>query len=184
MSSKKAPESKRKFKYLPLTLSIGTLGGIATPLVLRGTPLPAKRGYVFSTASDNQEAVEIEVVMGERPIAKRNLEIGTFYLKGITKAPRGVPQIAVTFEVDQECRVKVNALEKDSGLQISVESEGAQPHLSEHDIRQLLQQAEESRSEDEKVLKLAEARTRAEALIHRADSLTRTSRSRSSKHTG
>lgn len=169
MSNKKAPESKRRFKYLPLTLSIETLGGIATPLVLRGTPLPARRSQVFSTASDNQEAIEINVVMGESPIADRNLHIATFLLSGIPQALRGIPQIFVTYAVDQECKVRVNAVEKKSGLEISAESGDAQPHLSDHEIRQLLQQAEANRAEDQKLLKLAESRPRAEGAISKAE---------------
>lgn len=168
MPNEKAPGSGKKFKYLPLTLSIETLGGIATPLVLRGTPLPASRSETFSTASDNQKDVEIKVLMGESPIAERNLRIATFILSEIPQASRGVPRIAVTFEVDQECKVKVSAVEKRSGSKISVESEDAQPHLSDHEVRRLLQQAEENRAEDQKLLKSIEANNRAEEVISRA----------------
>jgi hypothetical protein len=169
MSSEKEPRSKRKFRYLPLTLSIETLGGIATPLVLRGTPLPASRSKVFSTASDNQEAVEIKVMMGESPIAARNLHVASFTLSGIPQARRAEPRIVVNFEVDQECKVKASAVEKTSDSKIVAESEDAQPHLSDHEIRQLLQEAETHRTEDQKLLKLVEANNRAEEVISKTE---------------
>jgi hypothetical protein len=175
MSNEKEPGSRRKFSYLPLTLSIETLGGIATPFILRGTPLPARRTKTFSTADDNQESIEIKVLMGESPIAQRDLHVASFTLGGIPQARRGEPQIVVTFEVDRECKVKVSAVEKRSGSKISAESEDAQPHLSDHEIRQLLQQAETNRAEDQKWLKLAEARVRAEEVIDMAEARLRES---------
>jgi hypothetical protein len=107
--------------------------------------------------------------MGESPIAERNLHIARFTLTGITPAPKAAPEIVVTFEVDQECKVKASAVEEKSGLKALVESEDAKIHLSDDEIRQLLQQAEANRTEDQKLLKSLEARNRAEALIHRAE---------------
>ena len=107
-----------QFDFLPLTVSIETLGGVSTPLILRGTPLPAKRSQTFSTAADNQPSVEIKVLLGERLLANKNIEIGACMLKDIPPASRGQPQISVTFEVDRFCNVKVEAVELKSGGKI------------------------------------------------------------------
>ncbi len=107
--------AEREFAFLPLTIGIETLGGISTPIVLRGTPLPATRAQVFSTASDNQPSVEINILMGDSPIAKRNISVAKFMLKEIPNLPRGEPQIEVTFQVDRKCRITASALEKSTG---------------------------------------------------------------------
>lgn len=159
----------RTFRFLPLTLRIETLGGIATPLVLRGTPLPARRSQLFSTVVDNQESVEIRVLMGESPIARNNLQAQTFNLSGIPKAARGEPQIVVTFEVDQACNVTASATEKSSGREATVEFDDTQPYLTDNEIKRLLQQAEATRAEDEKLLKLTEAKNKADSVIARAE---------------
>jgi len=166
-------EERRKrtitFKFLPLTLRIKTLGGIATPLALRGTPLPTRRTKVFSTANDNQETVEIEVLIGESPIANNNVKVQTFSLTGIPKAARGEPQILVTFEVDQACNVTAIAMEKGSGRKVAVQFSDTQRHLTDSEIKRLLQQAEANRAEDEKALKLIEAKNKADSLIAKAE---------------
>ena len=154
---------------LPLTISIETLGGISTPLVLRGTPLPTKRTQVFSTASDNQHTVLITVLMGESPLAAMNLHIAEFTLSGIPEALRGIPQIVVAFEVNEECKVKVHAVEKQSGLKVSVETSDTQPHLSDDRIKELLRQAEANKVEDAKQLKMILTKNKAEETIHRAE---------------
>src|SRR6185295_3890150 len=94
-----------KFRYLPLSLRLETLGGVATPLVLRGTPLPARRSETFTTASDNQTKVEVHLILGESPLATNNLDLGRFYLAGIESAKSGQPQVVVEFTVDNACRV-------------------------------------------------------------------------------
>jgi len=159
----------RTFKFLPLTLRLGTLGDIATPLVLRGTLLPTRRSQIFSTASDNQESVKLAVYIGESPLVKNNVKVQTFILKGIPKAARGVPQILVTFEVDQACNVKVIAVDKGSGRSIDVEFHDTQPYLAEDEIKRLLQLAEANRAADERVLKLIEAKNKAESVIAKAE---------------
>jgi hypothetical protein len=170
MPQQEKPEQKQQsFRFLPLTLCIETLGGVATPLVLRGTPLPALRTQVFSTASDNQTAVAIRVLMGESPIAKRNVHVGTFTFSGIPKAPRGKPEIAVRFEVDQSCAIKASASETKSNKEVSVQIEGTQPELTKESIQRLLQQALTTREEDEKQLKLIEATNKANQLMREAE---------------
>ena len=174
MSNHKAEESKteeptKKFKFLPLSLCMQTLGGIATKMILRGTPLPAKRSKGFSTASDNQTEVEIVVLMGESPIARKNLVVGNFLLKEIPPAPKGVPQIAVTFEVDPQCKVKVYATEKTSRTRIEAELRETQPDLSDAIIEKLLRQAETDRDEDQGLIRSIEARNSAELLIYQAE---------------
>ncbi len=106
------------YDFLPLTLSIETLGGIATPIVRRGTPLPAKRSQVLSTASDNQPSVEISISWGERPLSKYNLFIGKFLLSEIRPQPIGIPQVSLTFHIDKHCNVTVKASETKSNTHI------------------------------------------------------------------
>ena len=151
-----------QFDFLPLTVSIETLGGISTPLVLRGTPLPAKRSQVFSTAADNQESVGIEVLFGERPLANKNIRVGSCMLKDIPLAPKGKPQIRVTFEVDRCCNVKVEAVEAKSGKKIEATLKETRASLTNDLIQQLLREAEENREEDKarSVIASAELRVR------------------------
>lgn len=157
------------YKFLPLTLRLETLGGIATPLILRGTPLPAQRSQLFSTAIDNQSSVVIQVLIGESPIAKNNVKIQTLNLTGIPKAARGEPQILVAFEVDQACNVTASATEKGSGLKVTVKFDDAQLHLTDNKIQRLLNHAEATRAEDEKLIKFIEAKNKADSLIARAE---------------
>src|ERR1700759_4333457 len=103
-------ETQRRFEFLPLSLRLETLGGVATPLVLRGTPLPAKRSEVFSTAADDQVSVEVHLLMGESPLARNNISFGKFHLNDIPKASQGEPQITVEFSVEQTCSVTARAL--------------------------------------------------------------------------
>jgi molecular chaperone DnaK len=135
-----------QFDFLPLAVSIETLGGIATPLVLRGTPLPANQ--TFSTASDNQKSVEVKVLLGERLLANKNITIGSCLLGDIPPAPKGQPQICVTFEVDRFCNVKVEALEVKSGKKIEATLNKTGVGLTRDMIQQLLREAEEHREED------------------------------------
>ena len=130
--------SRLNYNVLPLTLSVETLGGITTPLVLRGTTLPTKRRKVFSTAANNQESVEISLLLGESPIAKTNKKLGAFILKEIPVAPRGVPQIMVTFEVSPKLTVKASAIEQKSQTKVEVEFDGRQANLTEDEIQKIL----------------------------------------------
>ena len=141
--------TEKEFEYLPLTIAIETLGGISTPLVLRGTPLPATRTQVFTTANDNQLSVEIHILMGESPVAKRNISVARFMLKDIPEMPRGEPQIQVTFQVNKNCRITASALEKSSSKKVEVNTEGTQPYLSDEKIAQLLEESEKTRENDE-----------------------------------
>lgn len=161
--------NKRSFKYLPLSVHIETLGGIATPLVLRGTALPAKRSQTFSTAVDNQEAVTIKLFIGESPIAKHNKPLGSFELKGIPKAKRGVPQITLTFEIDQYLGIAASAIEQQSQVKLSVDINAQDQFLTDEEIRQILLRHEASKEDDDKLLKEIETINNATAMLAKAE---------------
>jgi hypothetical protein len=169
VSDVESAKSDKEFQFLPLTISIETLGGIATPLVLRGTPLPASRSKVFSTASDNQKSVEFKLLMGESPIAKKNIVLTSALLKDIPQAPKGEPQIQVMFEIDRKCNIKVHALEKRLKSELRVESGEASTHLSLEQIEKMLRQAEQGKAEDQALLKYIEAKNSAQSVIHKAE---------------
>ncbi|WP_292487256.1 molecular chaperone DnaK [Methanohalobium sp.] len=152
----------------PLTLGIETEGGVMTPLIERNTTIPTKKTQVFSTAEDNQTAVDVHVLQGERPMAKDNQSLGRFRLEGIPAAPRGVPQIEVTFDIDANGILNVSA--KDLGTNkeqsITIEKPGA---LSEEEINQMVKEAEEHAEEDKKRKEEVETRNRADTLVNSAD---------------
>jgi molecular chaperone DnaK len=149
----------------PLSLGIETLGGVFTRLIERNTTIPAKKSQVFSTADDNQQAVTIRVFQGEREMAADNKFLGQFDLLGIPPAPRGVPQIEVTFDIDANGIVNVSAKDKGTGKeqQIRIQASGG---LSEADIEKMVKEAEAHAVEDKKRRALAEARNHAETLAH------------------
>ena len=149
----------------PLSLGIETLGGVFTRLIERNTTIPTKKSQVFSTAEDGQNAVTIRVFQGEREMASDNKLLGQFDLVGIPPAPRGVPQIEVTFDIDANGIVNVSAKDKGTGKeqQIRIQASGG---LSDSEIEQMVKDAEEHASEDQKRRELAEGRNQAEALIH------------------
>ncbi len=149
----------------PLSLGIETLGGVFTKLIERNTTIPTKKSQVFSTAEDNQTAVTIRVYQGEREMASDNKLLGQFNLEGIPPAPRGVPQIEVTFDIDANGIVNVSAKDKATGKEqkITIEASGG---LSEDDIQRMVKEAEEHAEEDKKRRGLIEARNQGEALIH------------------
>jgi len=152
----------------PLSLGIETLGGVFTRLIDRNTTIPAKRSQVFSTAEDSQSAVTIRVFQGEREMAADNKLLGQFDLVGIPSAPRGVPQIEVTFDIDANGIVNVSAKDKATGKeqQIRIQASGG---LSDADIERMVQDAEANAESDKKRRDLVEARNHAESLVHGAE---------------
>ncbi|MEQ8311601.1 MAG: molecular chaperone DnaK [Sphingopyxis sp.] len=149
----------------PLSLGIETLGGIMTKMIDRNTTIPTKKSQVYSTADDNQSAVTIRVFQGEREMAADNKLLGQFDLVGIPPAPRGVPQIEVTFDIDANGIVSVHAKDKGTGKeqQIKIQASGG---LSDADIDQMVKDAEQFAEEDKKRREAAEAKNNAESLVH------------------
>lgn len=152
----------------PLTLGIETMGGVMTPLVERNTTIPTQKKQVFSTAADNQPAVTIRVLQGERKMANDNKEIGRFDLTDIPPAPRGMPQIEVAFDVDADGILHVSAKDMASGKEQKIRIE-AQSGLHEDDIKRMLKDAELHEAEDKKRKEEAEVRNEADALVFRAE---------------
>jgi hypothetical protein len=158
----------KSYRFLPLTIRIATVGRIATPLVLRGTPLPARRSDVFSTASDSQASIEIELFMGERPLTDGNVPMGRFVLQGIPPAASGAPKISVEFSVDTACVVKARAAI--SGSDIVAEGTFKSPiDLDAETISKVLGEAQKAQEADGVALRLAEGSIRAERLIGQAE---------------
>ncbi|MFL6862091.1 MAG: Hsp70 family protein, partial [Allosphingosinicella sp.] len=149
----------------PLSLGIETLGGVFTRMIDRNTTIPTKKSQVFSTAEDNQNAVTIRVFQGEREMAADNKVLGQFDLVGIPPAPRGVPQIEVTFDIDANGIVHVSAKDRGTGKeqQIRIQASGG---LNDSDIEKMVQEAERFAEEDKKRRDAAEAKNNAEGLIH------------------
>lgn len=153
---------------IPLTLSIETLGGIATPIIERNTPIPIKKSKIFTTAKDFQTSVEIHILQGERPMASGNKSLGKFRLTGIPPAPRGVPKIEVTFDVDVDGILHVSAKDLATGKKQSITVTGS-TNLSEEEIERMRREAERHMEEDKKKRELVEAKNNAEILLYGAE---------------
>jgi molecular chaperone DnaK len=152
----------------PLTLSIETLGGVATPLIERNTTIPTRKSQIFSTAADGQTQVEIHVVQGERPMAADNKTLGRFILDGIPPAPRGVPQIEVTFDIDADGILNVSAQDKATGREQHI-TITASSGLTEEEVERMIKEAERFAAEDRKRKEEAEARNAADSAIYVAE---------------
>ncbi len=153
---------------IPLTLGIETLGGVMTPLVERNTTIPTQKKQVFSTAADNQPAVTIVVLQGERPMAKDNKEIGRFDLTDIPPAPRGSPQIEVAFDIDADGILHVSAKDRSSGKEQKIRIE-AQSGLKKDEIDRMVKDAEAHKEEDRKRKETVDVKNEADALVFRAE---------------
>jgi molecular chaperone DnaK len=151
-----------------LTLSIETLGSVATPQIERNTTIPTRKSQVFSTASDNQTQVEIHILQGERPMAVDNKSLGKFILDGIPPAPRGVPQIEVTFDIDANGILKVTAADKASGRSQHI-TITASSGLAKEEVEKMRQEAEAHATEDKRQRDLIEARNTADGSIYGAE---------------
>ncbi len=152
----------------PLTLGIETMGGVATPLIERNTTIPAKKSQVFSTAENNQTAVDIHVVQGERPMAKDNKTLGRFRLDGIPAAPRGVPQIEVTFDIDANGIVNVTAKDLGTGKEQKI-TITASTNLSDDEIDKAVKEAEQYAAEDKKRKEAIDAQNEADAMVFQTE---------------
>ncbi len=149
----------------PLTLGIETLGGVTTMMIERNTTIPSRRSEVFSTASDNQPAVEVHVLQGEREFAKDNSTLGRFHLMGIPAAPRGIPQVEVTFDIDANGIVNVSAKDLGTGTEQSIKIE-SQTSLSEDDIKSKISEAEEFAEEDKRRKARVDLRNQADSIVY------------------
>ena len=156
----------------PLTLGIETLGGVSTPLIERNTTIPTSKSQVFTTAADNQPSVEIHVLQGERPMAQDNKSLGRFILDGILPAPRGVPQVEVTFDIDANGILNVSARDKATGKEqkITITAGGG---LSKEEVEKLRQEAELHAEEDKQRRDEIEIRNTADSLAYQAEKTVR-----------
>ncbi len=149
----------------PLSLGLETLGGVMTTLIPRNTTIPSAKTEVFSTAEDNQTAVDIQVLQGERPMAKDNKTLGNFRLDGIPPAPRGIPQIEVTFDIDANGILHVKAKDKATGKEQQIQIT-ASTNLSDNEVDQMVQEAQTHEAEDKQLRELIEVRNQADQLIY------------------
>ena len=152
----------------PLTLGVETLGGVVTPLIKRNTTVPTTKSEVFSTAADNQTQVEIHILQGERPLARENKSLGRFILEGIPPAPRGVPQIEVTFDIDANGILQVTAKDKATGKAQSIKITGS-TGLTSEEIERMKKEAEENEAKDKEEKEKIEARNKADSMVYTAE---------------
>jgi molecular chaperone DnaK len=154
----------------PLTLGIETLGGIATKLIERNTTIPTRKSQIFSTAADGQTSVEIHVVQGERALAKDNFTLGKFQLTGIPPAPRGIPQIEVTFDIDSNGIIHVSAKDMGSGNQQAISIKGDRK-ISEEEIKKMMDAAKQFEADDKKKREEIELRNQADTAVFTAEKM-------------
>jgi molecular chaperone DnaK len=152
----------------PLSLGIETLGGVVTHMIERNTTIPVRKTEIFSTADDNQTAVDIHVLQGERTMVKDNMTLGRFRLEGIPPAPRGVPQVEVTFDIDANGIINVNAQDKATGKEQKI-TITASTNLNESEIERMVEQAKQHESEDKQRRKLVEAKNEADTLAYQTE---------------
>ena len=152
----------------PLTLGVETLGGVLTPIIERNTTIPVRKSETFSTAEDGQTAVTIHVLQGERAMAADNMSLGRFNLEGIPPAPRGIPQIEVTFDIDADGILNVAAQDKATGKEQTVTIE-ATTNLSEGEVDQMVRESKQHASEDRRRKELVEARNKADQLVYQME---------------
>jgi molecular chaperone DnaK len=152
----------------PLTLGIETLGGVMTPLIERNTTIPVRKSEVFSTAEDGQTAVTVHVLQGERPMAADNMSLGQFNLEGIPPAPRGIPQIEVTFDIDANGILNVGAKDKAMGAEQAI-TITASTNLSQNDVERMVREAKQHQTEDQRRKELVEVRNNADAIIYQVE---------------
>jgi molecular chaperone DnaK len=152
----------------PLSLGIETLGGVMTVLIPRNTTIPTKKTEVFSTASDNQPGVDVHVLQGERPMARDNRTLGRFELSGIPPAPRGMPQIEVTFDIDANGILNVGAKDKGTGKEQSIVIKSSSG-LSDEEVKRMQREAESHAEEDKRQRELIEKRNKADALVYNVE---------------
>jgi len=151
-----------------LTLGVETLGGVMTPLIQKNTTVPTAKSETFSTAGDNQTQVEVHILQGERPLAKDNKSLGRFILDGIPPAPRGVPQIEVTFDIDANGILTVTAKDKATGKSQAIKITGS-TGLSKDEVEKMRDEAEKHSEEDKKEKEKIEARNKADNMIYVAE---------------
>ncbi|MBQ1273777.1 MAG: molecular chaperone DnaK, partial [Cellulosilyticum sp.] len=154
----------------PLTLGIETMGGVATPVIPKNTTIPTKKSQVFSTAADNQPAVDIHVVQGERPMANDNKTLGNFKLDGIMPAPRGIPQIEVTFDIDANGIVKVSAKDLGTGKEQHI-TITASTNLSDEEIEKAVKEAEQFAAEDKKRKEAIDVKNEADSMVFQTEKM-------------
>ncbi|MDR7455170.1 MAG: Hsp70 family protein, partial [Armatimonadota bacterium] len=154
----------------PLTLGVETLGGVMTPMVPRNTTIPTRKTEMYTTAADGQTQVEIHVLQGERPMARDNRTLGRFILDGIPPAPRGTPQIEVTFDIDANGILNVTAKDKATGREQSIKITGSST-LDKAEVERLVREAEQHAAEDRKAREAAETRNRGDSLAFQVEKL-------------
>jgi molecular chaperone DnaK len=152
----------------PLSLGLETMGGVMTKLIDRNTTIPVRKTEIFSTAADNQPGVDVQVYQGERPMAADNMLLGQFKLDGLPPAPRGVPQIEVTFDIDANGILNVSAKDKASGKEQKI-TITASTNLSEKEVERMVKEAEQNRSSDEKRAELVKVKNEADSLAYQVE---------------